>query len=515
MKLEIYDCTLREGEQATGVSFNYEDRLKLCSILDDLGVDYIELGWPVVSWDIFSSFEPAIKSVKNAKIVAFGSTARSSDYKNDRNLNSIVDCGTRYACIFGKADISHVENQLRISGQENLERIVNSIVFLKEKGLEVFFDAEHFYDGYKRDADYAKKVVLAAKEAGASRVILCDTNGGLLPVDSERITKEIKKIVGENYSLGVHFHDDCDLAMANALRVLPFVQQIQGTINGIGERVGNLNLTTFISNYVDKINGKLTIDLGKLTQVNSLANSICGLVSNAKEPYVGRNSFTHKGGVHINAIGRGANYEHTNPERFGNKRVILLNSNGGLSCIEHVANELGFKFDKKLHTREVQDLLSELQLLERNGYNIGANSAEQYLLIDKYFGSKKELFSVNKWQCFSSFDNGVEVSDFNFLINVNGEEFSVSKNVDGGPVQAGFEALREGLAFYYPNVRDVHLHDFQVNIAREKEQKSTVRTEIWFRNREEYSCVGVHDNILHSSVIALSKGFRYHLLRFL
>jgi 2-isopropylmalate synthase len=514
-KLEIYDCTLREGEQAkSGISF--ENRLKLCSSLDDLGVDYIELGWPVGFGEVFDSFLPAIENAKNAKIVAFGSTSRSDDCKDDLNLRSIVDCGVKYACIFGKADINHVESQLRISGEKNLEKIVRSIEFLRDNGLKVFFDAEHFYDGFKSDPFYALDCVLSAKEAGAKRVVLCDTNGGALPSYVFEVTKRVKDVLEDDSSLGIHLHDDCGFAMASSFSVLPFVKMVQGTINGYGERVGNLNLTTFISNYVDKFNGELNeIDLRKLRGVNDESYRVFGLFSDGREPYVGSRAFAHRGGVHINGVSRGASYEHANPEDFGNERVIVLNSLGGVSSVLGVAKELGFYLDRDDcdFKNRLTSLFSELNKYERDGYDIGSNRAEQYLLLSKHFGLSKSLFDLVSVNYSSSWDGSFEKSCCNLLIDFDGERLSGNRVVDGGPVHAAFDSLKEVVSKKYPYAERLHLNGYESNIAQYKEQESVMRVEVKFRNGEEFSTVGVHDNILNSSLIALLKGFRYHILR--
>jgi 2-isopropylmalate synthase len=242
--LEIYDTTLREGEQSAVANFDLKDRIEICKMLDDFGVDYIELGWPIASQEIFDSFKPCIEAVKKAKVVAFGSTSIRENPGEDENLNSIVESGVKVACIFGKSHLIHVEKQLKISAQENLTRIEKSVKYLKEKEIEVFYDAEHYFDAFKLHEDYAIETLVSAKKAGATRIILCDTNGGTLPDEAEKIVKTTKEKLGE-IELGVHFHDDSGLALANTLVTLPYAKQIQGTINGIGERVGNLNLANF------------------------------------------------------------------------------------------------------------------------------------------------------------------------------------------------------------------------------------------------------------------------------
>jgi 2-isopropylmalate synthase len=519
MTIEIYDCTLREGEQAKGTSFSLDDRLKMCKLLDDFGVDYIELGWPVVSEEVFDSFKEAISVVKKTKIVAFGSTSIAKNVDEDKNLKSIIECGAKYACIFGKTDIDHIEKQLGINNNENLEKIKNSIEFLRKNGLTVFYDAEHYFDGFKKDKNYTLETLVSAVNAGAEKLILCDTNGGILPDEAREITKYTKEELekrGIKVELGVHFHDDCGLAMANTLATLPYIKQIQGTINGLGERVGNLNLTTFIANYQDKLEGKLNINLARLKEVNEESFRLCGVSVPERRPYVGGAAFCHRGGVHVDATRKGASYEHTDPLKFGNKRVIILNSLGGASSVIEVANEFGIEIKKGENefSEKVQQLMNELRTYEKEGYDLGGIRSEQFLLLNKYFGNHRSLFEIKEWDSQSSKRiNGQEKAKFYALCEINGKLIDKEISVDGGPVEAGFNALKGILSNYYPNVKGLHLYDFGVRIAREGEEESTVRTEIWFKNGEEFSTVGVDRNIIGSAVEALAKGFRYHLLR--
>lgn len=350
MVLEIYDCTLREGEQAEGASFSLEDRITLCKLLDEFGVDYIELGWPVTNGEIKKSFEIAQKEVKRAKIVAFGSTSIHPEPAQDRNLNSILETGVNYACIFGKTDKQHIENQLRITPLENLEKIYSSIKFLRDNGLIVFYDAEHFYDAYKKDSSYAIETLVKAIEAGAERIVLCDTNGGSLPDEVKKITEETENILkskGLETILSVHFHNDCNLALANTLATLHYIGQVQGTINGIGERIGNLNFSEFLPVYMIKLQNKLNVNLRNLKELNEDSFRLCGVSMPEKRAFVGDSAFAHSGGVHIDAEGKGASYTHMNPELVGNKSRIVLNSGGGRSAVIQVAKRFGYELQKQ------------------------------------------------------------------------------------------------------------------------------------------------------------------------
>lgn len=519
MTIEIYDCTLREGEQAKGASFSLDDRLKMCKLLDDFGVDYIELGWPVVSKEVFDSFKSALACVKKAKIVAFGSTSIVEEVNEDKNLKSIVECGAKYACIFGKTDIDHIEKQLGINNDENLEKIKKSIEFLRKNELIVFYDAEHYFDGFKKDKNYAIETLITAANAGAERLILCDTNGGILPDEAREIVKHTKEELGEKgikTKLGVHFHDDCGLALANTIACLPHIEQVQGTINGLGERIGNLNLTTFSAVYNDKLNGSLNVCLEKLKEINEESFRLCGVPVPDRRAYVGDSAFAHRGGVHVDATRKGASYEHTNPAKFGNKRVIILNSLGGGSSVIEVAKQFGIELKKGENefSEKVKELMNELKIYEKAGYDIGAIPAEQFLLLNKYFGDHRDLFEIKAWNSESSKGvNGEEKARFYALCEINAKLVDKEISVYGGPVEAGFNAIKEILLSYYPEIKNLHLWDFRVNIAREREEESTVRTEIWFKNGFEFSTVGVDRNIIGSAIEALAKGFRYHLLR--
>ena len=516
--LELYDCTLREGEQSAGASFDLNSRIELFKKLDEFGFDYIELGWPIASEEILKSFELCSNIAKKAKIVAFGSTAKG-EIESDENLKSIIKSKAKYACIFGKTHIEHVEKQLKISPKENLKKIFQSIKFLKEKGLSVFYDAEHYFDAFKVNEEYSVKTLIAASKAGALKLILCDTNGALLPKESRAIiekTKHIQVNRGIEANLELSFHDDQGLALANTLASLKFISQVQGTINGIGERIGNLNFSTFIPIYSRKI-GKLNVKLESIKELNEEAYRLSGLDIPESRPFVGETAFAHKGGVHIDATNKGASYEHSSPENFGNKRIILLNSLGGLSAIIGVARQFGYDLDKKdLHfQKSSKELYGELKELEQKGYRIGALPAEQFLLIEKYFGNLTGFFSIKEWNVLSSMDkHGKRISEYSVVHlkgKINGKNVNKKLKVKGGPVDAAYKTLLKILSKSYPEIKKLKLVDFHVGIARRKAEESTVRTCITFQDTEEFQTVGVDSNILESAFEALEKGFRYYL----
>ncbi len=516
--IEIYDCTLREGEQAAGASFSFNDRIKLFKKLDDLGVDYIELGWPIASEDILKSFHECEKIVKNSKIVAFGSTSIKENPEEDKNLQSILDSKAKFACIFGKTWLEHVSKQLNITPEENLERIKKSINFLKENNIKVFYDAEHFFDGFLSNKEYAIKTLIEASRAGAERLILCDTNGGIFPEKAKQIVQEVREHldnIGIKTSLGVHFHNDRGLALASALSCLEYIEQVQGTINGRGERIGNLNLSEFLPNY-ESLGFNVDIDLKKLKETVEEAFRSSGIPTPGNMPFVGKEAFAHKGGVHQDALNKGASYEHSVPEEYGNKRIILLNTLGGTSCVVSVARYFGHELDKKdeITKEKVENLFKELREYEKEGYRIESLPAEQFLLVEKYFGNLKEYFNIEKWKIETSMENNKEKSKFIVSGEIENKPFKTELEIAGGPINAAFKTLKGLLLEKYPEINNLHLSDYHVEIAKRSEEASTVRTSILFKCPELFEIVGVSENIIDSSIIALCKGFKYYLNKF-
>lgn len=517
-KLEIYDCTLREGEQAAGASFSLENRVELFRRLDEFGVNYIEVGWPVASKEILEAFELCEKIRKKAKIVAFGSTSIDENPEKDKNLLALLATKADYACIFGKTSKEHAEKQLRITCEENLKRIAESIKFLMKNNMKVFYDAEHYFDAFKDDKEYAIKTLVTAGKAGAKRIILCDTNGGSLPNEVEKIIKETKKRLfelGINVQLGVHFHNDAGLALANTLIALPYVVQVQGTINGVGERIGNLNFSEFLPVYSKKLENNLAVKLEKLKEINEEAYKLGGLEIPEIRAFVGDTAFAHKGGVHIDATSKGASYEHMKPEEIGNRRIIVLNSLGGRAGVISVAKQFGYDLDKRNPdvVKKSEELFEELKKLEEEGYRMGLIPAEQFLLVEKYFGSLGKYFEIEEWKVETGKRNGKEKSEFYVRCRVNSELIEGRLKVEGGPIDAAYKTLSRVLSKRYPETSGLELVDFHVGIARRKAEESTVRTVITFHDKEKFETVGVDANIIQSAIEALTKGFRYYLNR--
>ncbi|MBU0957322.1 MAG: hypothetical protein KKF56_00780, partial [Nanoarchaeota archaeon] len=511
MNLEIYDATLREGEQAGGVSFSIGDRIAIAEELDELGVDYIELGWPI-NEDVKKAFWEVEKLNLNSKVVAFGSTSLSGNVEEDINLKSIVDSKTKYACIFGKTWGEHIEKQLKISKEENLKKIEESVKFLKDKEIEVFYDAEHYFDGFKSDKEYAIETLKSALVGGATRLILCDTNGGSLPDEVKEITKFTKEELEKYFpdvDLGIHTHNDSGLALANTIEVLDYVKQVQGTMNGLGERVGNLDLCEFIPLVIFKKGYDLDVDLEKLKGVSDLVYEVANLPKQIGQAFVSDRAFTHKGGVHIDANIKGASYNHVTPERLGLNHSLMLSSLGGAACVVSAAKNLGYDLDKKDEKirEKINNVLKELGELEKEGYDLGNIEAEQYILIEKHFNKYENYFKILEW----NIETSGKKSKCVLKIKVEDEVIETNNEIEGGPVDVLFKTLVEVLAKKYIEITKLKLINYSVRIAKSRGVESVVRTRMGFLDGAEFSCVGVDENIIQSSIEALEKGFNYYL----
>ncbi len=508
-KLEIYDCTLREGEQAGGVSFSVDDRIEIAKALDEFGVDFIELGWPIDS-EVLEAFLRVEKENLKTGIVAFGSTSRSDDVENDANLNSILNSRAKYACIFGKSWDEHVEKQLRITKEENLERIKKSVAFLKSRGVEVFYDAEHYFDGFKSDAEYAMKTIWAAAEAGATKIILCDTNGGTLPEEMKKILEKTSEEIKRKFPeiiLGVHFHNDCGLALSNSLESLDKVSHVHGTINGLGERVGNLDLCEFVPLLMLKKNFDLELNLGKIKELSEKVYRIANLPHKIGQAFVSQRAFTHKGGVHIDATSKGASYSHVNPSDLGMDHSFILTSLGGSACVVGAAKKFGIEISKEESKEKISKILRELREKEIAGYDFGNLDAEQEILIQKHLGKFEEFFEVLNWEIFTD----GKKSRAKVEIEIGGEKFFEETESANGPIDAIYSAINELLGKRYSEIKNLELKDYKVRIAKQNSVGSSVRTRIDFSDGFEFSTVGVSENIIQSGIDALVKGFNYYL----
>ncbi|PDO09578.1 MAG: citramalate synthase [Candidatus Reconcilbacillus cellulovorans] len=514
--ITIFDTTLRDGTQGEGISLSVEDKLKIARKLDQLGVHYIEGGWPGSNSKDVEFFRRARQlSLVHAKITAFGSTRRKdTTAEHDANLNHIIEAGVPTATIFGKSWDFHVEVALQTSLAENLAMIEDSVRYLKRHGLEVIYDAEHFFDGYKHNREYALATVRAAEAAGADWIVLCDTNGGSLPEEIADIVRDVCAQLSA--PVGIHAHNDCELGVANTLAaVRAGARQVQGTINGFGERCGNANLCSIIPNLQLKLGYRCLSDeqLKMLTGVARYVSEIANVHMPVNQPYVGQAAFAHKGGVHVSAILKHPKtYEHVEPESVGNKRRVLVSELSGQSNILMKAQEFGVDLNRNHpKTREIIDRIKEL---EHQGYQFEGADASLELLLREAAGGLEELFRVESFKILvEKIGDLAVVAEAIVKVRV-GDEVVYTAAEGNGPVNALDNALRDALLRYFPELRAMHLSDYKVRVLDEKEATAAkVRVLIESTSPEgSWSTVGVSTNIIEASWQALVDSFRYALL---
>lgn len=515
-RVEIYDTTLRDGTQREGVSLSVADKIKIAQKLDNFGITYIEGGWPGSNPKDAEFFRRAKKiNFKHAHLCAFGSTRRPGvEPAADSNIKALVEAGTDSVTIFGKSWDFHVHDALKTTLEENLKMIESSVRYLKESGLKVFFDAEHFFDGYKANASYALATVEAASRAGAAVVVLCDTNGGLMPWELAPILSAVKERI--KTPLGIHAHDDAGMASANSLlAVKEGVIQIHGTINGYGERCGNANLCTIIPN----LNLKMGIEavskkqLKGITKLSRYIAEIANIVPSEQQPYVGYNAFAHKGGIHIDAVSKmPATYEHAEPSEVGNKRRILVSELGGRSAISMKTNSNVVKLDKD--EPETASLLKRIKELEHYGYQFEGAEGSFELLVLKMTKAYEPLFKLEGFRVINEKrENGYMYSEATIKVRVG--DVQVHTAAEGnGPVNALDHALRKALEDIYPALKTMKLTDFKVRVIDGADGTGAqVRVFIETRDAEKtWGTVGVSPNVIEASWIALVDSLEYGLL---
>jgi len=517
--MKIYDTTLRDGTQSKDVDLTVRDKLKFVEILDKFGIDYIELGWPSSNPKDMECFIQARDlKLDHAKIVAFGSTRRKGiSADEDLNLRGILDSQASYAAIFGKTWIEHIEKQLVSTPEENLEAIRDSIAYLTKNKISVFYDAEHYFDGFKDNPAYALDCLAAAADAKAACLVLCDTNGGCLPnevVDIVKITRKEMKTRNIKIPLGIHCHNDSGCAVANTMIVAKHMDQIQGTINGVGERTGNADLCSILPGLMLKKGYKLPVKLKDLKKVSDTLYNLANMRPRSGQPYLGSNAFAHKGGIHVDALTKGATYEHIKPELVGNKQEIVISDLSGTATVVKIARKEGIDVDKK--DPRVRKMLDEIKQMEKRGYNIRTLKAEHSLLCSRFFGSQKSMFRIHDFKIMSAQRSGLEYSECVIVGTVDGKDREVVcpvKGSGGGPVDAAYKALRKMIATNHKDIEKVKLKNYKVMIAEDLGAESSVRVYIEFgSNGTEWATVGVNTNILKASLEAIEKGFRYYLL---
>lgn len=517
--VEIYDVTLRDGTQGENISFSIHDKIRITQKLDDLGVHYIEGGWPG-SNERDEGYFREVKKLKLQKsgIAAFGSTRRAkSTCDEDPNIQALLGAETPVVTIVGKSWDFQVKEALKIPLAKNLELIYDSIEYLKKRVDKVFFDAEHFFDGYKRNAEYSLAVLKSALEAGADTLVLCDTNGGSLPWDVEDIIREVNKKL-DNPPLGIHTHNDSEVGVANTLyAVRQGASQVQGTINGYGERCGNANLCSIIPNLKLKLGIDCIGDdkLKKLYDVSHFIHELTNLPPIKHRPFVGESAFAHKGGIHVNAVVKNSDtYEHIKPDVVGNRRRVLISDLSGRSNIIYKAKELGIELDQ--NDKRLQQILKELKNLENSGYEFEGADASFELLVRKAVGLYKKHFFVKSARTIVEKRREDEdpITEATVIVQVDGiEEHTAAAG--NGPVNALDRALRKALEKFFPSLKELRLIDFRVRVvSSQKGTDSVVRVLIESGDgKNNWSTVGVSENLVEASWKALIDSIDYKLLK--
>jgi 2-isopropylmalate synthase len=517
-KVYIYDTTLRDGAQSEGISFTVKDKMRIAAKLDELGIDFIEGGWPGANPKDDEFFKEASKSLKlkNSKLVAFGSTRRANaKAAADPVLANLLRSGTEYITIFGKSWDLHVKQVLKTSLKENLNMIEDSVGYLRKKGKRVIFDAEHFFDGFKDNREYAIETLKAAMTGGAECLVLCDTNGGALTSQIFEIVEDAAEAV--KFPLGIHVHNDADMAVANSVAAVQAgCVHVQGTFNGYGERCGNANLVSILPALKFKLGMDCLakFEFKDLTEVAMYISDISNVKLQDSQPYVGKSAFAHKAGVHINAILKDSRtYEHIEPERVGNKRRMLISELSGKSSVLSKAEELGVKIEKT--SDKAKSILDHVQNLEKEGFQFELAEASLMLLMKKASEDFKGYFEMKDFRVIveKRFDGPI-ISEATLKLKV-GNELRHTVSLGDGPVHAMDQALRKSLEEFYPSLKEMHLSDFRVRVLDEKAGTAAkVRVLIQSHDKDDsWWTVGVSENIIEASWLALRDSIEYKFVK--
>ncbi len=512
----LYDTTLRDGAQMEGISLTVEDKLKIASWLDGLGVHYIEGGWPGSNPKDIEFFRRAGElRLRNAQLTCFGATRRPGvRASDDAGLRELLDSEAPVACIVGKANDLHVTEALGTTLDENLAMVEDTMRFFSERGLKVFFDAEHFFDGYVRDARYAMRVLQAALDGGAEAVVLCDTNGGTLVHDVGDVVTQVCEAL-PSANVGVHFHNDTDCAVANSLTaVRRGATHVQGTANGIGERCGNANLMSIIANLKLKLGIECVTDeqLEQLTPTSHAIAEICNITPDLHKPYVGGSAFATKAGLHTSGLAKlqGA-YEHVDPARIGNARRLLVSELAGKSTIVLKAREIGLDLESKPYL--ATQILETVKDLEHAGYHFEAADASLELLMRRAAGLEREFFTLESFRVIvEKRETGDVASEATVKIWARGERH-IATSEGNGPVNALDGAIRLALQKFYPALGSIELIDYKVRILEEKKGTGAV-TRVLLESGDgtkEWSTIGVSANIIEASWQALTDSITFGL----
>lgn len=517
--IQLYDTTLRDGSQGEGVNFSLQDKLLITKKLDELGFDYIEGGYPLSNEKDTEYFRQVRDlPLKHAVVCAFGMTRRKGvGAEEDFGMQALRDSGAKVCTVVGKTSDLHVTEVLRVDLEENLAMISDSVAFLVSEGRRVFYDAEHFFDGYVANPDYALKTIQAASSAGAEIIVMCDTNGGSLP---EKIASTIEAVKRElKIPFGIHCHNDCDVAVANSLVAVELgAVQVQGTINGIGERCGNVDLVSVAANLALKRSGYSVLEAGEgvrhLTELSRYVYELANMNFRSGQAFVGRSAFAHKGGMHVHAVNRlAASYEHIDPNLVGNERRVLVSELSGRSNI--VAKTTRYKLD---HDPELMaNILARVQELENAGYQFEAAEASFDLLVKKVAGTYEPKFERLHYRVNVESTNDSEAqTEATVKLRIDGSGPVRHEVAEGdGPVNALDNALRKALIATYPKLSTMHLVDYKVRVINSAEG-TAARVRVVIESADEHdvwSTVGVSENIIEASWLALVDAVEYKLYK--
>ena len=520
--IQVYDTTLRDGSQGEGISLSLDDKLKIARQLDRLGVPFIEGGWPGANpKDVQFFWKLKEEPLQNSEIVAFCSTRRPNiAVAEDKMLQAILAANTHWVTIFGKSWDLHVTETLRTSLEENLAMIRDTIEYLRSQGRKVIYDAEHWFDGYKRNPEYALLTLRTALAAGVEWIALCDTNGGTLPHEvSQSVTEIVEAIPEIRGKLGIHTHNDSGTAVANAIAaVMSGATMVQGTINGYGERCGNANLCTLIPNLQLKLGYSCLgqQQLGTLSDASRLISEIVNLAPDDRAPFVGRSAFAHKAGVHVSAVEKNPlTYEHIQPESVGNQRRIVISDQSGLSNVLHYAAKFGINLSKQDVT--CRQILDRLKNLENEGYQFEAAEASFELLMRSILEPGKQLFKLQGFQVHCNIhqeiDNPASKALATIKVEVDGKNL-LEVAEGNGPVAALDRALRKALVKFYPQIAEFYLADYKVRIL-DGGAGTAAKTRVLVESGNgvrRWTTIGVSANILDASYQAVVEGMEYGLL---
>ena len=514
----IYDTTLRDGCQAEDISFTLEDKLRIAEKLEELGIDYIEGGYPGSNPRDADFFKQVKKlKLKNAKVASFGTTRKpGAKPSQDLNLKVLLEAETPVATLVGKTWDLHVRDDLRISKKANLEIIGDSIAYMKRHVDEVIFDAEHFFDGFRSNPEFALECLQAAQDGGADWIVLCDTNGGRTPTDIRAALERVKQVV--TTSLGIHCHNDGELAVANTMAAVEMgVRQVQGTINGFGERCGNLNLCSMIANLELKMGKKCLRpgQLKKLREVSHFFYELANIQPNKHQPYVGDSAFAHKGGLHVSGVLKNREtYEHIDPDLVGNRQRVLVSDLAGKSNVVYKGKEYGIELAG--HDHAIQEVLRRTKELESQGYEFEAAEASFELLIQEALGRKKKNFRLVGFRVIDEKRTEGEppLSEATIMVEVD-SVMEHAAAMGNGPVNALDQALRRALTKFYPTLKEVELLDYKVRVLTSGEGTgASVRVLIESGDgKDRWGTVGVSHNVIEASWQALVDSIDYKLYK--